>query len=180
MCDTLPQDARWQTALHEASHAVTALALGGRCERLTIHSDGSGIASLDALSMFDHAVAVAAPVAAMQLFADEPAPSMPAPIAVAADDRGDSTDATPRPDLAVLSACQPRKFAASDASTVAAFCTHTLETQPERWASRYHLVHETARRVVEDHRQQILAVARALFSRGTLDRHDIHLEFHRA
>jgi len=163
---------RWRTSIHEASHAVASIVLGGRCERLNLYPDDSGLALLRELSPFNHAVAVASAAAAEDLLADEipPGPE-PKPRTIAGRE---AFDVQPTVDLAVLASRLPHDEAISDERAIALFCIGGLEHEnPQRWVNRYYFVHVVAQRVVSDHRRQILAVASELFLRGVLHQHEI-------
>jgi len=169
---------RWKTALHEAGHACAALALGGTCARLAICPDGHGMAFIDGLLPFDHAITLAAGAAAEGALGDEPAPPGPEPQSVHA--RREAYH-PPAEELSSLAARFPRATAVSDERAVAQFSISGLEHEPpERWAQRYYTIHAVASQVVEDHRQQILRLARELFRRGELHEHEISMELARA
>jgi len=165
---------RWQTAVHEAAHACAALAIGGECSRVAIFSDGGGLATLDGLTPFGVAIATAAATAAVELLGSEPPPPPPDPAAL--DVRQGVDALTPREEMAFLAVRFPLETVPGDDRAIALYCIGGFENEPERWADRYYKVHARARRVVEDHRQQILAVARALFARGVLRQPDIEKE----
>jgi hypothetical protein len=162
---------RWRAAIHEASHCIAAIVLGGRCDCITVCSDSSGLAHIRYLTPFDHAVAVAAASAAEDLLGDEPSPE-PGPKPRTITGR-EACDVSPSVDLAVLASRLPRDEAVSDERAIALFCVSGVEDEPTRWADRYYFVHSTAHRVVADHTRQILTVARELFLRGVLHQHEI-------
>ena len=169
---------RWQTAVHEAAHACAAVAIGGECSRLAIFSDGGGLATLDGLTPFGIAIATAAATAAVELLGSEPPPPEPDP--AASDVRQAVGYLTPSEELAALASRFPADTTPSDERTIALYCITRCEVEgPEHWVARFHKVHARARRVVEDHRVQILSVARALFARGVLHTHDIEKEMGR-
>jgi hypothetical protein len=72
-----------------------------------------------------------------------------------------------------IAAKHPVNKSPTDEHCIAQFCIRGLESEPERWAQRYHLIHHVASRVVSDHRGEILAVARALFMHGILSKSEI-------
>jgi hypothetical protein len=164
---------RWRVAIHESAHSVVALALGGTCKSLSLHPEGRGIAVIDGLSSFDFAVATAAASAAEEALANE---LVPEPEPFHTRRKIPDCGSVPTADLAAISARFPLRTAASDEQTIARFCISGLEGEPERWAARYYLVREIARRVVEDRQQRILAVATALYSRGILREDEIKEE----
>ncbi len=173
MVTTMSNSDRWATAVHESAHGVVAIALGGRCDQLCILHGGGGVAFIDQLSPFDFAIAVAAPTAAAELLADVPPPEH-APTPANFDERESFADLTPREKIEYIAAKFPENESPSDAHTIAQYCIRGLEDEPpDRWVSRYCTVHRAARDVVTDHRDQILAVATALFRDGILTKTQI-------
>jgi len=161
---------RWATAVHEAAHGVAAIVLGGECSQLSVHHDGGGLAFLDGLSPFDHAIVTAAPTAAAEILADVSPPEIE-PTTESFDVRPSICDLTPREKLEFAA-----KFSAgvpTDEQSIAAFCIAGLADQPLRWSERFYGVHHIADQVVSDHQTAILAVARELFARGTLSKSEI-------
>jgi hypothetical protein len=49
---------------------------------------------------------------------------------------------------------------------IAGWCIAGIETQPERWANRFHWIHREAQIFVARHQQEIVETATALFARG--------------
>ena len=163
---------RWQVAVHESAHGVAAIALGGTCSQLSVHSDGGGMAFIRGLIPFDNAVAVAAPKAASEILGDVQAPAIE-PTTELLDVRTSVADLTPREKLANIAARFPPHSTPTDEQVIAAYCINGVEHEHERWAERYHLVHHIAYQVVRNHRDQILRVARELFMRGVLSQDEI-------
>jgi len=163
---------RWKTAIHEAGHCITAIILGGQCHRLAIHHTGGGIAFVTGLSPFDHAVMVAAASEAETLLADSPPPERePSPESFDVPDPISELTATEK--LEHIAAKHPVNKSPTDEHCIAQFCIRGLESEPERWAQRYHLIHHIAAQVVRDHRDAILRVATELFTRGVLSEFEI-------
>jgi hypothetical protein len=161
--------------LHEAGHCCVSLALGGNCTGLAIFEDGHGVASLGGLSPFDNAIALAAGAVAEELVVSHD-PASPDPFLRPAPTRNENCDMAMPAALADLAACFPLAEATPDAVKIAQYCIGGLEDEPERWAPRFYVVHAVAQRVVSDHREKILSVARALFARGVLHKHEIQEE----
>ena len=156
---------RWPTAIHEGAHGVAAIILGGKCS-LAILDDGSGIALIDGLSRFDHAVMVAAGVEAEQMLADATPPETnPRPESFHI--RAEKSELTPADKLDSIASRFPPGSSPSDERVIAEFCIRPLN-EPRRWAERYFTIHAVAAKVVDDHRAAIVRVAHELFARGVL------------
>ena len=163
----MTNNGRWPTAIHEAAHGVAAIILGGECHEIGILDDDSGIALVDGLSRFDHAVMVAAGVEAEQMLADATPPETnPRPESFHI--RAEKSELTPADKLDSIASRFPPGSSPSDERLVAEFCIGGLEAAPHRWAERYFTIHAVAAKVVDDHRAAIVRVAHELFARGVL------------
>lgn len=153
--------ARWQVCLHEAGHAVAAQALLKRVASAVVFDDGSGAAYYrrdpENPRMFESAMVLAAGEAASAL-ADHHAPPQVEP----APPWESSCPEKVRPMVATV------KETPSDPVALAHWCVRGVETQPERWANRYHWIRREARLFVARHQQEIVEVAAGLYARGII------------
>ncbi|MDZ4683783.1 MAG: M50 family metallopeptidase [Planctomycetaceae bacterium] len=173
----MKSDPRWLTALHEAAHAVAALALGGRALGLAILNDDSGMAQSDELLMDRHTFAVAAGPAAEKLVEQYPAPER-----VITDAKlltVDQIEALPIFASSPLMACQlarpagDRRHCESDERVIALWVVDCHEHQPETWARRAEYAHFMGGVIVDQNADKIVRVATALYARGSLSEAEI-------
>jgi hypothetical protein len=162
----MPHDSetRWQTALHESGHLVTARALNRwdtEC-RAELYAVG-GCAWLP-LGLTEHTrmVSTAAGLRAERLSRLHPAPRrrpQPAPnlypeVAVL---REQATDSAQAAFLGQLT---------TDADELARYCIKFCPADPKDWARRFRRIHAAARLAVWIHRVEIVEVATRLFHEG--------------
>ena len=163
---------RWATSIHEAGHAVAAIALGGQCTQVTLQPDTSGMAFIQDLLYSDDVVATAAGPVAEKLLADTPAPEQ-VPTPESFDVRPSIADLTPAEKLEHIAAKYPPISTPSDARVVAEFCIRGVEDDSARWIERHQFILHRAEVVVRNHADKILRVARELFARGILTENEI-------
>lgn len=160
---------RWTVAIHEAGHAVAAFVLTGTRVVATLHENGGGAAwPHEELSPTDTAIMTAAGPLAEPLANRYAAPDIPPQVA----------GNTPSPALPTLETVATLETAAelksvftksiADHVVIARWCIAGLEKHPERWAQRHAWVQTLAARLIRDHEQQIVEVARVLYLRGVV------------
>lgn len=159
---------RWTVAIHEAGHAVAAFVLTGTRVVATLHENGGGAAwPHEELSPTDTAIMTAAGPLAESLANRYAAPDIP-PVA----------RNTPSPALPTLETVATIETAAelksvftksiADHVVIARWCIAGLEKHPQRWVQRHAWVQTLAARLIRDHEQQIVKVARVLYLRGVV------------
>jgi hypothetical protein len=172
--DPVEEEGRWryETACHEAGHLIAARVLA---EEAGLPVSPGGAAALlpggggltyavrrrDS-SKFDSAVLAAAGPAAGALARRTRPPRGEVAALTEAQPPGGLSPATYSGVVAAYEA-----GGVSDAETVRAYCTASIQG-PHVWASRWRTVHATARRLVREHRREILAVAGVLYLRGII------------
>lgn len=170
---------RWRVALHEASHGVAAIALGGECDGLVVFADGSGgscqCGDLDPSKMAYNTAA--GPIG--EILAERyPIPETP--IADRSPKTCDELESSPiyasSPMLAcaIMRTADTRKHVDSDSRQLALWAiSGGYENQPETWQRRVALAKRVAAEIVEDNAAKIARVATALYVRGALSRDEI-------
>lgn len=153
--------ARWKTCLHEAGHAVAGRVLLKRSATAVVYDDDRGAAYLgndgQIPRTFEDALVIAAgpeAEALADLYAPPPTPP-PAPLTVT-HPRGTA------PLIAQMRESLP------DAVVIARWCIRGIENQPDRWAKRHCWIHREAQFFVGRHQQEIVEVAKQLFSSGLM------------
>lgn len=160
--------ARWRVALHEAGHAVAALALTPRrTVRAVLLAGGGGLTFAgDAGGLLGALVSAAGP-AAERLAALHPAPPLPS-----WRDGGDEPLAAPVVDGARGLACRRLLERGDvDGDLVTAWCTRGgAGRAPDwrRWREELVRLRWAARRFVREHANEILAAAARLYVEGEL------------
>lgn len=154
-----PAIRRWKTCLHEAGHAVAGQRLLKRTVKAAVYDVGLGAAYVDIDGgiprTFEEALVIAAGPAAESLTKKHFAPEVPPPPALKAA----------YPESAPPLMAQLRQ-SPSDAVAIARWCIGGVEGQPDRWSSRFYWIHREAGIFVARHGQEIVEVARGLFSHG--------------
>lgn len=157
----------WRICLHESGHAVAAWVQGGRIAAVTACESG-GAADFVCSDATAHAIAIAAGPAADALLADVPPPELPDAPRPAAELPAVSLAA------AVTHAAATGRGGPSDAVQLARWAISGFESEPGRWEGRVLLAHRTARKIVSDHREKIIALAAELFSAGELSGQQVY------
>ena len=149
----------WYGCMHEAAHLVSAQVLLKKSAKAMVFADGSGVATVgDGVpASFKEAMVAAAgifgDVLALQYAPPQKVAAMPAEIA--------------EPQTAQrVKAAQGRIM--SDRTAVAQWCILDHEAEPQIWAERHEWVFSSAEAFVQEHQQEIVEVATALFSRGVI------------
>lgn len=164
-------NARWKTAVHEAGHAVACVILGGRCDGIGIEPEGGGYANCTELSPSFDAFTTAAGPEAEYLSAEIAPPDIPSP----------SLSPVPLPSVGVDDLAHARSVLARaaflrsppDDVRLAEWAISGRADDPDCWAGRVRFARHTASKIVADHRDTILSVARELFARGVLSKSEI-------
>ncbi|KLU02968.1 hypothetical protein RISK_004938 [Rhodopirellula islandica] len=163
-------DHRWETAIHEAGHAVAAIVLGGKCTHAELTLD-SGHVLLDELSPDDRAFAVSAgPAAEFLAGLHEPPPRPMGEMGQGSVDLGHLPEPHTSPETP---AKEPSWFSPPDDVKVARWAIEGCEKEPERWASRVYFARHIAHKIIEDHRDEILTLASRLYLAGQLDQAEV-------
>lgn len=156
---------RWTVAIHESGHIVAGYVLGATLYSAEIVNH-CGAASYNGLCRFDDAMAIAAGPAAEEAFADVPPPATdPAPVDLPQLAQRRAAGAPPH---STILATNPLGIWVSDARRLAEWATYGIEDEPERWAGRVYASRVYGDRIVRDHAELVLKVARELFHRGLL------------
>lgn len=159
---------RWRLSVHESAHLVVSLVLAeegclqpGLVGAFLLPGGGLSYPAWKDFSKLDTAIVSAAG---------------PASSPIARKYR------PPRGEVAPISAVNPPEgisvgtfsgIAADhaggipDAELVKVYCTST-NSGPTAWAGRWRMVHAMTRKILREHRQEILAIARALFRSGAV------------
>jgi hypothetical protein len=153
------QIARWKTCLHEAGHVVSGKVLLKHTSRAIVFGDGGGVADVGGEGgvpfLFEDALTTAAGGAAESLADLHPVPDLPLPVPL---------------EVVYPDVVEPKRLAVrkmmTDEVAVARWCIAGIETQPDRWANRFHWIRREARLFVARHQREIVEVATVLFGRG--------------
>jgi hypothetical protein len=162
---------RWTVSIHEAGHAVAAFTLTGTRVVATLHENGGGAAwLLTEMPPTDNAIMTAAGPLAEPLAERYAAPEIPQPV--------EGTAQSTPPALPTLESVGTAETVAElksdlarfvrDHVVIARWCIAGVEKHPERWAQRHAWVHTLARRLIADHEEHIVEVARVLYLRGVV------------
>jgi hypothetical protein len=149
----------WHGALHESAHLVAARVLLKKSGTAMVFGEGGGVAEVGGgvPASFKEAM-----VAAAGIFGDVLALSYPPP---------EGLSPTPA-EVAAPQTAQRLKAAygrvMSDRMAVAQWCIADRECEPDTWAARHAWVFSSAEEFVQEHRQEVVAVATELFSRGVI------------
>lgn len=163
---------RWQTACHEAGHAIASIVLGGKAHGVVLFPGGGGQAQIDELLADRLAYSIAAGPAAERLAKEHPAPTESPVESILLS--VDEVEALPVFASAPYIACQmarsheDRKNSATDAQILAHWAIRGCEDVPEAWAGRVAHAHRMAAEIVRRNAESIVRVARALFVAGSL------------
>jgi hypothetical protein len=168
---------RWNTAVHESGHAVSAIVLGGRCKGLILLDDGtSGCAELEEILGNRQAYATAAGPAAERLASEYAPPEEPVKEqSVTVDNFEDAPlfESSPYLTVQLARTAETRKIHKSDNRLIAEWAIGGNEDQPETWAERVAHCHQMAAEIVERNAAKIIRVAERLFVRGCLNEREI-------
>ncbi|NLF09391.1 MAG: hypothetical protein GX594_15635 [Pirellulaceae bacterium] len=166
---------RWHVSIHESGHLVAGLLLAAdpteKAGAIIESRAGDGCAPIPkSLDHFDRMIAVAAGLAAAELFWHELPPPLPT---VAAD--VSALPVYPPMPLTEREKAEPPKVADSDAIVLARGCIENCERHPWRWIQNYTTFTTQARLLLLDNRTKVLAVAREVFRDGvwTGNRNDL-------
>ncbi|MBM4297003.1 MAG: site-2 protease family protein [Deltaproteobacteria bacterium] len=166
----------WRFCVHEAGHAICAIALGHRVNVIFARPDG-GYCEDTATPATDCALITAAGPAAEQLLSSEPPPAAEAPTQPATPPQRFAHLATSEviADLSHRVGCEGQAPLLSDDVALAQYAIRGAESDPQRWIERLTFVKAYAARIVEQQRDKILILARELYLRGFLSANEIQL-----
>ena len=165
-------DTRWKTALHEAGHAVAAIALGGKCCGLVLFDDTSGQAHLAELLGDREAFSIAAGQAAEQLAGNYSAPECSLMVAVETLPQTSEFLVTQ-----LAKGDDVHNEFVSDSRLLAVWAISGWEELPESWAGRVAHAHRVAAELVDRNAAAIVRVAESLFVCGSLGEQEIRTLF---
>jgi len=158
---------RWRVALHESAHIVTARAVNSwNCTASARVSDtGRGVATMPhGLTRFADAVASAAGTYGEESPFEAPARRRRPPLPPA--ETADGIRARAARQCNEEAAQANFAGARSDDEAVAAYCISLHPGDPDEWVAAHARVHDEAKRLTWDLRDEIKRVAMTLFHRG--------------